>query len=242
MVISFRLALPIGLALALASSAAQAMGLGELSDESPEEKANADQDKSGGDDDKDKDQGEGGEAKGGEHETVMEKSAASKAVADKLFLGTSFGWVKASKSAGTWKSNGMSDLTVGYKLITLNPKMGIAGTYRYAPMAVSGTQDAHSYRGIWEAHYLGGRFNALVTPKINVLGSLEAGYVAVHMTTADGLPVESAAENGGASVALGAGADFALSDKWAFSAGPRVYGGFGSFTTFQVAAAAGFLF
>ena len=67
------------------------------------------------------------------------QSAASKAIADKLFLQTSFGWVKASKKEGEWDGSGMSDLTVGYKLapVGLFRAMFRRPFEQWAPFAVT---------------------------------------------------------------------------------------------------------
>lgn len=169
------------------------------------------------------------------------QGAVSKNAAQKLFIGTSVGWVKASKASGSWMGSGMSDLTLGYKLASLGSKVAVAGTYRYAPTAVSGTEDSHAYRGVWEAHYLGARFNYALTSLVQVIGTGEAGYAAAHVHDVDGLPAEGKAAGGGGMLAIGTGADFALFEK-TINAGPRLVAGFGKFTTVQLAASANFLF
>jgi hypothetical protein len=166
----------------------------------------------------------------------------SKAVAGNLSVGTSFGWLMASKSKGEWKGGGgMSDVTVAYKVATLNASMTADGTYRYAPMAVSGVEDEHSYRGMWEAHYFGGRMRYAMSPTLTAIGSGELGYVLVYMRPTDGLPQEKKHEANGVSIALGGGADWQLFEP-GFTVGPRLNVGFGSFTTVQVSGAATFVF
>lgn len=160
----------------------------------------------------------------------------------KLSVSTSFGWVKASRSKGDWRANGMSDLSVGFRYLTLNPKLSFVGTYRYAPIDVVGEEDKQSYRGVWEAHYLGTRAEYKLNQKTLLTGGLEAGYVLVYLEPTDGLQTQKKHENNGASVTLGGGADFIISENWALSAGPRLYAGFGSFNTFQLGASAGFMF
>jgi hypothetical protein len=210
------------------SGAAVAKGLSELSDENPAEQP-ADGAKE-----------EGGDEEGAKTEAVKQPGAASKALADKLFLSTSGGWATGSRSDGKWTASGMSDLEVGYKLVTLNKQMNVFGTYRYAPMAVAGTVDDRSYRGVWEAHFFGGRFNYQLSKTLTALASGELGYVLVHVNDTDGLAPETKVSNPGVQLAVGGGADFMLIDKW--TVGPRLVVGVGGFTTVQVAAAAGFLF
>lgn len=221
-----------GLAVA-SSTPAWAAGLDTLSDKNPEKA------EEGGEAAAEEGGGEEGEAK---PEKAAPPSEMSKSLAQKLFMGTSFGWVKASKSSGEWEGSGMSDLTVGYNITKIGSNMGIAGTYRYAPVAVSGVEDDQSYRGVWEAHYFGGMFKMNVSPTITAIGTGELGYVMVHMHSTDGLEPDTKVQAGGVSVNLGGGADFALADKGAWSAGPRLHLGFGSMTTIQVAGAATFLF
>lgn len=160
----------------------------------------------------------------------------------KLSFATSFGWVKASRSKGDWRSNGVSDISVGYRYLVMNPTLSLVGTYRYAPINVVGEEDGQSYRGVWEAHYLGTRAEYQLNKKTMLTGGLEAGYVLVYLLPVDGQETQKKHENNGASVTLGGGADFMLSENWAFTAGPRLYAGFGSFTTFQLGASAGFMF
>lgn len=218
---------------------ATAKGLDALSENNPENAADAkDADKSDGDD-----EGDAQDHKDAKAEAApMAKSASSKAIAGNLFLSTSFGWIKSSRSTGTWRSSGMSDVLIGYKVATLSPAMTVAGTYRYAPIGVSGELDSHSYRGIWEMHNLGGQANYTVTPSITALGSAELGFVSAHMHATDGLPGDDKAAAGGVSIGLGGGADYYIGEKSTSSIGPRLRVGFGSFTTVQVAGAFNVLF
>ncbi len=172
---------------------------------------------------------------------TMTQSATSKELADKLSLATSFGWVSASKGKGEWHGGGMSDLTVGYKLAAINAQMSIAGTYRYAPVAVSGVEDDASYRGVWETHFFGAHMNYVMSPTMTVVGTGELGYTQVHLKPTDGQEQVTKHEAGGGQVALGGGADFQLFEK-GMTVGPKLVLGFGSFTTIQVAGSVGFLF
>lgn len=213
---------------------AAAKGLEQLSNGNPEAQ---------GSDAASSEKGEKGDKKTEEKaEAPLEKGAMSKTIAGNLFLATTFGWVKASKSSGSWASSGMTDVTVGYKVMPINAAMNVSGTYRYAPMAVSGTEDKRSYRGIWEGHYVGGLLNFAVKDSLNAVGTAELGYVASHLTSIDGMGTDAKHEKGGVSVALGGGADFAVGEKNTASVGPRLRLGFGSFSTFQLAGGFNFLF
>lgn len=172
----------------------------------------------------------------------MEQSAASKAIAQKLWLATTFGWAHVSSSKGEWKGSGMTDIAVGYKVLPLAANMSVDATYRYAPIAVSGQVDDRSYRGVWDCHYLGGRFNYKMSDSLSAVGTAEAGYVLVYLRPTDGLDQESKHEENGFSMVVGGGADWHLLEKGAVSAGPRLNVGFGSVTTIQVAGAATFVF
>lgn len=160
----------------------------------------------------------------------------------KLSFATSFGWIKASRSKGNWRGNGISDLSIAYRYLEISTILSLSGTYRYAPINVVGEQDDHSYRGVWETHYFGTKADYKLNPKTNLTGGLELGYVLTYLTPTDGLETEKKHEENGVSVALGGGADFLISENWAFSAGPRAYAGFGSISTFQLGASAGFMF
>lgn len=181
----------------------------------------------------------GGSA-GQEPSVQIEKSEVSKAIAGRLYIGTSYGWIFGSRSKGKWSARGgMSDLTVGYKWRSLANAYDAYGTYRYAPMSVQGEQDFQSYRGIWEVHYVGGK---VARPIKNILtfGTLEAGYVVSHALSTDGLPEKPNVQEGGFSLALGGGADFKLLDQVAV--GPRLTVSVGSVRTVQLAGAASFAF
>jgi hypothetical protein len=170
----------------------------------------------------------------------IEKSELSKAIAGRLFIATSYGWVFGSRSTGKWSAKGgMSDLTVGYKWRSFAKAYDAFGTYRYAPISVQGEQDFQSYRGIWEVHYVGGKI-ARQIKNILTFGTLEAGYVVSHVLSTDGLLEKSNVQERGFSLALGGGADFKLLDQVAV--GPRLNVSLGSVRTVQLAGAASFAF
>ena len=236
--------------VALLGQSALAKGLGELSDQNPEDAGDQDKQDKADNGDGDQEEGAKGEEEGGKGEEegskaetgLVRKSAASKAIADKLSLATSFGWVHASRSTGTWSSNGVADLTVAYKILPLGKSAGLAVTYRYVPIDVSGTNGDRSYRGVWEGHYVGARYNTWISQRTNLIGTGEVGLVRSHMDAVDGLPAESSVDQGGAAVALGGGVDYMISEKWAFAVGPRLYVAFGTVTSYQLTVGATFQF
>lgn len=218
--------------LAFSASAVYGKGLETLSNSNPETEQKAEAGK-------DAKPADGAAAASTE---PMVQSAASKAIAQKLWIATSFGWVKVSRSEGDWNGSGMTDVAIGYKLMPIGTNMSIDGTYRYAPVAISGEIDDRSYRGVWETHYFGGRFKYNVSQSLTALGTAEAGYVLVYLRPTDNLEQEAKYEENGFSMVVGGGADWHLLENGAFSAGPRLNLGFGSVTTIQVAGAATFLF
>jgi hypothetical protein len=221
--------------LVAGAQVAAAKGLDSLSQNNPE---NAPETGKDGEKAEKAEKSEGGE----KAEAPKPPSAASKAIAGNLALSTSFGWVKASRSEGTWRTSGMSDFLVAYKVATLNPQMSIAGTYRYAPIGMSGELKGQSYRGVWEAHNFGGLLHYGVNETMSAVGSAEIGYVASHVHSLDGLKASDDAKKGGALVSVGGGGDIAIGEKNTCSVGPRLRVGFGSFTAFQLAGAFNFLF
>jgi len=233
------LTLFVAVALSSYSNIALGKGLDDLSEQNPETKA------------------DGAATPGAEKEdeaavnTKAPEGAAAQTQAPvslegplhkKLTFSTSFGWVYASRSEGDWRGSGMSDLSVGYRYLIMNPKLSLVGTYRYAPVNVVGEVDGNSYRGVWESHYFGSKADYKLNSRVVLTGGLEAGYVLVYLMPTDGLETQKKHEENGISISLGGGADYAISDNGAFTVGPRLNAGFGSFTTVQVAASAGFMF
>jgi hypothetical protein len=226
----------LAVALNTYTSDGLAKGLDDLAEQNPETQAEGEADSKGSD--------AAAKAEGEAATTAATTAPVSLEgpMHQKLSFSTSFGWVYASRSEGDWRGSGMSDLTIGYRYMTLNPKLSLVGTYRYAPVSVVGEIDGNSYRGVWETHYFGSKADYKLNSKIVLTGGLEAGYVLVYLTPTDGLETEKKHEENGVSVSLGGGADFSMSENGAFTVGPRLNAGFGGFTTVQVSASAGFMF
>lgn len=225
------------------ASLASAKGLDDLSNNNPEAAEGEGEGAAPAGEGEGEGEAKEGKGAGGKGEAAKPQGALSKTLSQNLSIATGFARVIASKSTGDWESNGMTDLTVAYKLSSLSKIMNLHGTYRYAPVAVSGTEDEHSYRGVWEAHMFGARVAYQVSQTLTALGSAELGYVASHLTPIDGLdPVVKKHEASGATFAVGGGADWTIGDKAGFAGGPRLFAGFGSFTIVQIGGALSFLF
>jgi hypothetical protein len=230
----------VAVALCSYPSIALGKGLDDLSDQNPEVKAEAEG--TTGAEGSEADEGAAETTSGNTGATNQEPVVNNTALANKLSFSTSFGWVYASRSKGDWRGSGMSDISVGYRYLTMSPKLSVVGTYRYAPVSIVGEVDGNSYRGVWESHYFGSKADYKLNAKTVLTGGLEAGYVLVYLIPTDGLETEKKHEENGVSISLGGGADYSITDNGSFTVGPRINAGFGSFTTVQVAASAGFMF
>ena len=226
------------------SSRVMAKGLGELSEAHPSHEKDAGDEgyeaKDPGVPAKSADAAHAGESKDSASSTSAEKSVLSKALTGRLSIGTSYGWIFGSRSTGSWNARGgMSDVTIGYRLLNIGKNYDGSGTYRYAPISVTGRQGGQSYRGIWETHFAGFK---VTRPLKGILihGSFEVGYVASHAQPTDDLPERTGIQVGGLSAVFGGGADFKVLESVLL--GPKIHLGFGSIRTVQVAAAANFLF
>jgi hypothetical protein len=185
---------------------------------------------------------EGVEGKTGDEAAPKAPSAASNAIKGKAFIFTSIGWVRAGQSGGDWSSNGYSDLGFGYQILTFSESLKLSATYRYNPIAVTGTLNDHSYRGVWETHNFGGLLRLGLPNRLSTVASCELGYLRSHLSPTDGLPAESSAVKHGVALTLGGGGDYKVSESGEFTIGPRLYVGFGAAKIMQFGLTAGFGF
>ena len=174
--------------------------------------------------------------------SLQQPSPLSKIFAEKLQLGTSFGWIRATKSTGRWTTSGVSDIVINYRILALNAQVNLLGTFRYLPVAVSGTEENHVYRGVWEIFNFGARSTYRATPKLDSFGSAEIGYVKSSLNPIDGLPEVFSHSKDGAMLTFGGGVDYAFLEGSGFVAGPRIFAGLGTYSAFQLSAAASFVF
>jgi len=180
-------------------------------------------------------------AEGAAQAAPMVQSATSKALDDRLSLSTSFGWIRASQSEGDWRSSGVSDVTLAWRLgLKTIDKLDLWTSLRYAPIAIAGEIDGVSYRGVWEAWNIGAIGKYLVGNGLRAVGSFEVGYVLVYLRPLNDIETSKNHEKNGVMASLGAGVDWDVVPKFAF--GPRLNVGFGSTTAIQVAASGTFTF
>lgn len=233
----------LGLGLGLMSSAASGKGLEELADKNPEtappEPAESEPVK---DSSKDKPVGETSEAEGEAEATSVKPSAASNALKGKAFLFTSLGWVRASQAEGSWSSSGFSDFGFAYQVASISDTAKLSVTYRYNPVAVTGTVNNHSYRGVWETHNLGALMRYSMPKRISAVAGGEVGYLRSHLSPTDGLTPESKAVKHGVTLTLSGGGDYKVSETGEFTLGPRLYFSLGASTQVQFGLTAGFGF
>lgn len=169
-------------------------------------------------------------------------SALSQTMVGQIFMATSAGFVTVSKSSGEWKSGGgTTDIVVGYKVYSGIPDIPVFGTYRYSPVAVSGSEKGREYRGVWETHYFGAQGHMTLNPDLTAYGGAELGYTLIYLQPLDGSIQAEKAEENGVALALGGGLDYKMLEN-RLSVGPRLHLGFGSTSVYQLSASAGFYF
>ena len=235
------------LMVGLPSAPVWAKGLDALSDKSPEA---AEQQEAKASSKGEEDPAFGPDKEGNEAEATEASEAGgvptnppSNALTQRLYMATSYGWVKASRrGGGSWTASGMSDFAVGYRVLPIKSAFNISATYRYAPVALSGQVNGHSYRGVWETHYAGARADTNMGTSVRLVASGELGYLHAALRRTDGLPGEHSAARSGAVAAFGVGADYLLLDGGVLAVGPRLCGSYGVATTRQLAVSVGLSF
>ena len=173
-------------------------------------------------------------------EATVPASALSTALAKKLQVTTGFGMVRGGLKSGTWKANGMADLTVAYRIAQLQGKLPLSATYRYAPVALTGTDNSLSYRGVVEQHLFGAKVEHPLAAKLTAVGTAELGLAVASLYAVDGLP--GTVPKGGVVLGIGGGVDYAFASMPGFQFGPRLAVGVGGLKTMQLTGAASFLF
>ncbi len=231
----------LGLGLGMIASSASGKGLEELADKNPET-APPDPVEAESETDASKNQptSEATESEG--ETTTVKPSAASSALKGKAFLFTSLGWVRASQSGGNWSSSGFTDFGFAYQLASISTSTNLSATYRYNPVAVTGTVNNHSYRGVWEMHNLGALVRYSLTKRMSAVGIGELGYLRSHLSPTDGLTPESKAVKHGLTLNVGGGGDYKVNETGEFTVGPRLYLSLGTSTQVQFGITVGFGF
>jgi hypothetical protein len=169
-------------------------------------------------------------------------SAFSQSLSGRAFLAVSTGFVKASKSNGTWRSSrGISDIFFAYGIPELSQDIPIYATYRYTPVSVSGTEKGHEYRGIWETHALGAFGKHPLQPHLDAIAGAELGYILVHLKPLDSLEEDKEAEKNGITFTILGGLEYKLLEE-KLAVGPRLHLGIGTTQIYQLAISTGFYF
>lgn len=161
---------------------------------------------------------------------------------DKFNLSTSFGRAFTIKNNDNWKPSGVTDITLSLKLFQLPDNLNLHGTIRYSPIAITGETNSRMYRGIWEIYNIGGQINAPYKDHINLLSSLELGFVQGTIRPVDGLEPKHKILQRGTNLTFGAGVDFFSTASKKVSVGPRVYMSLGKYRLIQTSAAFSFFF
>lgn len=218
-----------------------AKGMDEIKPKTPEDVKSEGAEQEAGDADESDEKATDGEsqedtesAKSGETagKVTAETKPAPSSLDDKVFIQTGFGWVRAYAEKGSWRANGMSDITFGYKIPVFKKLPGtLHTTIRFAPIAVNVHDAGIAYDGdiaIWEG---GARFTYSLNKSLNAFGDFGIGAARVNLHRLGNSPGNKDLTESGASVSVGGGAEWFPLDK--FSLGPRVHFGVGRFTIAQ---------
>lgn len=174
-------------------------------------------------------------------ETTVTQSATSKALNDKLSIGTGFGFYMASASEGEWSSRGGAELAAYYVLpYVTHSAWSLSGSFRYATFDATAVLDRLSYRGTVEGYHLGAMARIGRNTKMSFIGSGEVGMMVVHMYSLERVEVDDKLNSNGVNVTLGGGVDWQLQPK--LFLGPRLGLGFGRLQTVQLSGNATFMF
>ncbi|NRA44339.1 MAG: hypothetical protein HRU09_05220 [Oligoflexales bacterium] len=166
----------------------------------------------------------------------MVKSELSKKIADKLFIGTSYGFAYVQSGSTNWRASGSSDVTVSYKLGMQVAGGDLAATFRYAPMDVAPHLDeeepSEAYKGVVESYLFGSEWHLPLTDKLTAVATGELGVIVVHLDDIVGLVDSDAPDDTGGALVLGGGVDWGVMEK--LSMGTRLRLGAGTLSSFQL--------
>jgi hypothetical protein len=173
---------------------------------------------------------------------VVEKSALSKKIENKLEIGSGIALVLSfSGPKGEFNAGASADLSISYNLSRPVAGFDTYATFRYAPIDVTATYNNKSYRGIIESYNFGGMGKKVVKGNMTAIATAELAYMVVWMDGIDNFPHDDSIEKNGVNVVFGGGVDWDFHEK-KMHLGPRLYAGGGSFTQVQLGAQASFVF
>ena len=174
----------------------------------------------------------------------MVRSELSKQIADKLLIGTSYGFAFLQDGSTNWRASGSSDVTVTYKLGMKVAGGDLAGTFRYAPMDVAPHLDdktpSEAYTGVVETYLFGAEWHLPLADKLTAVAAGELGLIVVHLDDLIGLADSKAPDDSGAALVLGGGVDWAAMEK--FFLGARLRLGVGTLSSLQLSGNVTFAF
>ncbi|MFK7825497.1 MAG: hypothetical protein AB8G05_15210 [Oligoflexales bacterium] len=174
----------------------------------------------------------------------MVRSKLSKHIADKLFIGTSYGFAYIQGGSAHWRASGSSDVTLTYKLGKQLVGGELSGTFRYAPMDVAPHLDeetpSEAYTGVVESYLFGGGWSLPLGKGLTAVASGELGIIMIHLNDIIGLADEKQPEDTGAALVFGGGVDWLAMEK--LSVGARLHLGAGTLMSAQLSGNVTFAF
>lgn len=139
------------------------------------------------------------------------RSAASKALDNRLSIGTSLGWSIVKPAKGTWIGIGAADSYFRWRAASAEDgPLYITG--RYAPIAGVWSTGSRDYDTTLHGIFGGAEYilPIRVGANLSIKGSAELGYMLVYAKAQDGAPEASDVKKGTVNLSVGTGADWSL--------------------------------
>lgn len=143
-------------------------------------------------------------------EKPIERSDTSKALEDRLSLGTSIGWTVIKPAKGAWMGLGASDVLIRWKNSSKSDEK-LAFTGRYVPFTGIWTVDNRDYDTTLHGLYFGAEY-LHPTPGSgpNLKAGVELGYMMIYAKAQDGAEEASDVKGGTANLGVSGGVDWSL--------------------------------
>jgi hypothetical protein len=172
------------------------------------------------------------------------KSPNPSMLRDNIIVSTSMGWISTNQDGVNWRSSGISDFTVSYKIRKVKIKDSpIYATFRYAPRDVAPrinkNDETHEYKGVIEGYHFGASYYWPLRGSMSLLAATEIGLLSPHLKR-EFNAAEEPPKDLGFQFGIGAGLEWKLLDN--VSIGPRILYGAGSFNSLQFSGLASFAF
>lgn len=161
--------------------------------------------------DEDEEPSEPSEAEQKTEAKPMVRSAASKALENRLFMGTSLGWALVKPSKGTWIGIGAADTYFRWRASS-NEDAPVYITGRYAPVAGVWSTGNRDYDTTLHGIYAGAEYvlPLRLASNFSLKASSELGYMLVYAKAQDGAPESSDVKKGTLNLSVGGGGDWSL--------------------------------